>query len=223
MASFAGRSGTDDVAIICRNTTEAINHLAYRLGLGHDDVVVTTVVEHHANLLPWSRVTRCRYVECDATGTFDVDAVGAALEREPRLLLAVTGASNVTGWVPPIDEIIGAANDRGVPVLVDAAQLAPRRPLPRDADYRPRRSPTIAPPQRWPSARHLLRPRLNPVLLPCRLVGARNGVVDWNAGEIAHSATSSMTSRSTSLQLCRRAATSALTQFGKSSLTRVED
>ncbi len=118
MASFVGRSGTDDVAIICRNTTEAINHLAYRLGLGHDDVVVTTVVEHHANLLPWFRVTRCRYVECDDTGTFDVDAVGAALEREPRLrLLAVTGASNVTGWVPPIDEIIGAANDRGVPVL----------------------------------------------------------------------------------------------------------
>src|SRR5918995_4287410 len=50
---FAGRSpGGGDVAIICRNTTEAINHLAYRLRLAADDVVVTTVVEHHANLLP---------------------------------------------------------------------------------------------------------------------------------------------------------------------------
>jgi len=135
-AALAGRTGTDDVAIICRNTTEAINHLAYRLGLGRDDVVVTTVVEHHANLLPWSRVARCRYVECDAAGTFDVDAVGAVLDdgSRPRLL-ALTGASNVTGWVPPIDEIIAAAHDRGVPVLVDAAQLAPHRPLPRDADY----------------------------------------------------------------------------------------
>ena len=49
------RGPGDDVAIICRNTTEAINHLAYRLRLTPDDVVVTTVVEHHANLLPWSR------------------------------------------------------------------------------------------------------------------------------------------------------------------------
>ena len=49
--AFAGRD-SDDIAIICRNTTEAINHLAYRLRLDRDDVVVTTVVEHHANLLP---------------------------------------------------------------------------------------------------------------------------------------------------------------------------
>jgi len=135
-AAFAGRTGADDVAIICRNTTEAINHLAYRLGLRPDDVVVTTVVEHHANLLPWTRVARCRYVECDAAGTFGVDAVAAALDEQPRpRLLAVTGASNVTGWVLPIDGIIAASHDRGVPVLVDAAQLAPHRPLPRDADY----------------------------------------------------------------------------------------
>ena len=64
------RRDRDDVAIICRNTTEAINHLAYRLRLGPDDVVVTTVVEHHANLLPWARLARRRYVECAADGTF---------------------------------------------------------------------------------------------------------------------------------------------------------
>ena len=52
MLRFAGRPANgDDVAIICRNTTEAINHLAYRLPLSPDDVVVTTVIEHHANLL----------------------------------------------------------------------------------------------------------------------------------------------------------------------------
>ena len=52
--AFAGRDPDGaDVAILCRNTTEAVNHLAYRLRLDPDDVVVTTVVEHHANLLPW--------------------------------------------------------------------------------------------------------------------------------------------------------------------------
>src|SRR4029078_11085196 len=47
---FAGRGKRDDVAIICRNTTEAINHLAYRLRLEPDATVVMTVAEHHANL-----------------------------------------------------------------------------------------------------------------------------------------------------------------------------
>ena len=139
LLTFAGRDPDGpDLAILCRNTTEAINHLAYRLRLDPDDVVVTTVVEHHANLLPWGRVARHRYVECGVDGTFDVDDVVAALDapagRTPALL-AVTGASNVTGWVPPIDAIIGAAHARGVPVLVDAAQLAPHRPLPAAADY----------------------------------------------------------------------------------------
>src|SRR3954466_8754451 len=53
---FAGRDdGGDDVAIICRNATEAINHMAYRLRLEPHEVIATTVVEHHANLLPWAR------------------------------------------------------------------------------------------------------------------------------------------------------------------------
>ena len=125
-----------DVAIICRNTTEAINHLAYRLRLEPDEVIVTTVVEHHANLLPWGRLARLRYVECGADGTFEVDEVASQLDAEPRpRLLAVTGASNVTGWVPPIEAIIEAAHERDIPVIVDAAQLAPHRPLPPTADF----------------------------------------------------------------------------------------
>lgn len=59
-----------------------------------------------------------------------------ALDDGPRpRLLAITGASNVTGWIPPVDAIAAASHDRGVPVLVDAAQLAPHRPLPAEADY----------------------------------------------------------------------------------------
>jgi len=132
---FAGRSDAD-TAIICRNTTEAINHLAYRLRLAPGDVVLTTVVEHHANLLPWGRVATRRYVECGTEGTFEVADVVAGLDQRPRpRLLAVTGASNVTGWLPPLGEIIEAAHHRGVPVAVDAAQLAPHRPLPAAADF----------------------------------------------------------------------------------------
>jgi len=134
--AFAGREDRDDVAIICRNTTEAINHLAYRLQLEPTDVVMTTVVEHHANLLPWGRLARRRYVECGPDGVFSVDDVRAALDLSPLpRLLAITGASNVTGWVPPIDEIIDEAHARGVMVLVDGAQLAPHRALPPAADF----------------------------------------------------------------------------------------
>jgi len=125
-----------DTAIICRNTTEAINHLAYRLRLEHRDVVLTTVVEHHANLLPWGRAATRRYVECGSDGTFGVDDVIAGLDERPRpKLLAITGASNVTGWLPPLEEIIEAAHERGVRVAVDAAQLAPHRPMPAEADF----------------------------------------------------------------------------------------
>lgn len=134
---FAGRAvDSDDTAIICRNTTEAINHLAYRLRFDADDVVVTTVVEHHANLLPWARACRRRFVECAVDGTFDVDDVVTALDAGPRpRILAITGASNVTGWMPPIDEIVFAAHERQVPVFLDAAQLAPHRPLPPSVDF----------------------------------------------------------------------------------------
>ncbi|MGH9029710.1 MAG: aminotransferase class V-fold PLP-dependent enzyme [Acidimicrobiales bacterium] len=133
---FAGAGGEKNVAVLCRNTTEAINQLAYRLRLDRDDVVLTTVVEHHANLLPWTRVARCRYVECARDGTFGLDDVVAAMQTEPRpRLLTITGASNVTGFLPPLRQIIDSAHANGVRVVVDAAQLAPHRPIPEGADF----------------------------------------------------------------------------------------
>ena len=131
-----GGAGRDDTAVICRNTTEALNHLAFRLRFEPDDVVLTTVVEHHANLLPWARFARRRYVECGTDGTFGVDDVVAGLSSSPApKVLAITGASNVTGWLPDIGEICDAAQARGVPVVLDAAQLAPHRPVPAGPDY----------------------------------------------------------------------------------------
>ncbi|HMK63749.1 MAG TPA: aminotransferase class V-fold PLP-dependent enzyme [Acidimicrobiales bacterium] len=134
--AFAGGRGGDDVAIICRNTTEAINHLAYRLQLRPTDVVLTTVVEHHANLLPWGRLARRRYVECTSEGTFGVDDVIEGIRKEPPpTLLSITGASNVTGWMPDVEAVVEAAHEHGVPVVLDAAQLAPHRPIPSSVDY----------------------------------------------------------------------------------------
>ena len=132
----AGRSAGTDTAVICRNTTEALNHLAFRLRLERDDVVLTTVVEHHANLLPWARFARRRYVECGTDGTFDVEDVVAGLDARPvPRVLALTGASNVTGWLPPVEEICDAAHARGVRVVLDAAQLAPHLPVPAGPDF----------------------------------------------------------------------------------------
>ncbi len=135
--AFAGRDPSgDDVAVICRNTTEAVNHLAYRLRLSTTDTVVTTVAEHHANLLPWARFCRRRFVEAGPDGTFTLDDVLEALDAGPTpVLLAVTAASNVSGWCPPVEEIIVAAHRRGVRVLVDGAQLAAHAPLPPGADF----------------------------------------------------------------------------------------
>ncbi len=132
----AGREGGADTAVVCRNTTEALNHLAFRLRLERDDVVLTTVVEHHANLLPWARYARRRYVECGTDGTFDVEDVLAGLDSRPvPKLLALTGASNVTGWLPPVEAICEAAHHRSIPVVLDAAQLAPHRPIPAGPDF----------------------------------------------------------------------------------------
>ncbi len=135
--AFADRgTASDDVVLFCPNATEAIRHLADRLRLSRDDVVITTVAEHHANVLPWSGAAHCRYVECGKDGTFDTEDVVAALSQRPRpALLAITGASGITGWMPPLRDIIDAAHRRGVPVLADVAQLAPHHPLPADADF----------------------------------------------------------------------------------------
>jgi selenocysteine lyase/cysteine desulfurase len=130
MVRFVGADPATHLALFPRNTTEALNLLAYRLRLTKGDVVVTTAVEHHANLLPWARHARLRTVQVDERGTFDVAAVEAALDEYPRpKVLAVSGGSNVTGWLPDLRAIGAAARHRGVLVVVDGAQLVPHRPV----------------------------------------------------------------------------------------------
>ncbi|WP_067500697.1 aminotransferase class V-fold PLP-dependent enzyme [Actinoplanes sp. TFC3] len=120
VGEFVGVRPGDQV-VFTRNTTDALNLLARCLPEG-----TTTIVfegEHHANLLPWPRQIRL-----PLPGSAD-EAV-AAVERcvrtvEGPVLVAVTGASNVTGEVWPVRRIADVAHAHGARVLVDAAQLAP--------------------------------------------------------------------------------------------------
>jgi selenocysteine lyase/cysteine desulfurase len=118
------RARPDDSVVFTRNTTDAINLLA---GAVPGETVVLDI-EHHANLLPWTRRGR-RVVRCRDTVDETLDALAAELHGAPAALLAVTGASNVTGEVLPLGRLADLAHDAGARILVDAAQLAPHRAI----------------------------------------------------------------------------------------------
>lgn len=128
VARFVGARPSDAV-IFVRNTTEAVNLLARCLTLRPDQVVLSTAVEHHANMLPWRRLTRVVYLEPPPSPNALIDAVRHALDEHSRPvgLVAITGASNVTGEVFPIAEVAQLAHEHGALVAVDAAQLAAHR------------------------------------------------------------------------------------------------
>jgi selenocysteine lyase/cysteine desulfurase len=110
----------DDVVVFTRNTTDALNLLA---GAVPGDTVVLDL-EHHANLLPWRAR---RIVVGERTISATLDALDAELAARPAALVSVTGASNVTGEVLPIETISTLAHARGARLAVDAAQLLPHR------------------------------------------------------------------------------------------------
>ncbi|GAA1700958.1 aminotransferase class V-fold PLP-dependent enzyme [Fodinicola feengrottensis] len=117
----------DDVVVFTRNTTDAFNLLAGCVPADRGDVLVLDL-EHHANLLPWrDRDYRCLPVSSTLEQTLkDLDS---ALAAAPAALVTVTGASNVTGELLPLEEIATIAHRYGARLAVDAAQLAPHRPI----------------------------------------------------------------------------------------------
>jgi selenocysteine lyase/cysteine desulfurase len=126
VARFVGARGPDDVVFV-RNTTEAINVLAASLPAASR--VLTSPVEHHANMLPWRGRHDIRMLPFTRSAAGLLDAAERALRAEPIDLVAVTGASNVTGEVWPLEELAGLAHRNGAKLFVDAAQLAPHRPI----------------------------------------------------------------------------------------------
>jgi selenocysteine lyase/cysteine desulfurase len=125
---FAG-AGPDDIVIFVRNTTEAINLLASCLPLAPGQVVLSTAVEHHANLLPWRRRFPVLHLSPPPSPDALICALETALSEHPVGLVAITGASNVTGEVFPVAEVASLAHRHSALVFVDAAQLAPHRAL----------------------------------------------------------------------------------------------
>ncbi len=128
---FVGADPERHTCLFAKNTTECINKLARRLPLAKDDVVLTTVMEHHSNDLPFRAAARVVHVGLLPDGRLDEDDFDRQLGRaRGRVrLVAVTGASNVTGYLNPIRRLAEKAHAAGAAILVDCAQLAPHRPI----------------------------------------------------------------------------------------------
>ncbi|MFB9163295.1 aminotransferase class V-fold PLP-dependent enzyme [Arthrobacter psychrochitiniphilus] len=137
VAGFVG-ARPDDTVIFTRNTTDSLNLLAgcvesilQQRGFteGRSNVhgeVLYLDIEHHANLLPWQALPHRSVVGADSIAA-TLDRVETALRAGNVLLVAVTGASNVTGEVLPVAELTALAHRYGARIVLDAAQLAPHR------------------------------------------------------------------------------------------------
>jgi cysteine desulfurase/selenocysteine lyase len=128
---FFGADPDDQVVIFVKNSTEAINKAARRIPLSPDDVVLVSLMEHHSNDLPWRPQATVIHAAVTAQGELDLEDVRRKFaEHGKRIkLLAITGASNVTGAINPIHELAEMAHQHGAQILVDAAQLAPHRAI----------------------------------------------------------------------------------------------
>lgn len=122
--------------IYVRNTTEAINLVAYSWGganLQAGDEILLTEMEHHSNIVPWQLLAQAkgavvRYVPFTAEGTLDLSKLPELLTERTKLF-AFTAMSNVFGTINPVRELVAAAKAVGAVTVVDAAQAAPHLPV----------------------------------------------------------------------------------------------
>lgn len=133
--AFIGADASGE-AIFTKSATEASNLVAFSWGakfLRPGDEIVTSELEHHANLIPWQEVAKrtgaiLRFIELGPAGEITTAAVEAAVGPRTRIV-AITGMSNVTGFMPPIAEIAAMAHARGALLAVDGAQLVSHAPV----------------------------------------------------------------------------------------------
>ena len=137
IAAFVG--ARPDELVFTKNATEAINLVSYALGdnnrferaVGPGDVIVTTELEHHANLIPWQELARrtgatLRWYGVTDDGRIDLDS----LQLDERVkVVAFSQHSNVTGALAPVDEIVARAKAVGALTLLDACQSVPHQPV----------------------------------------------------------------------------------------------
>jgi cysteine desulfurase/selenocysteine lyase len=129
VAGFVEDDLREDAVIFCANTSMAVNLLAKSMQLAPQDIVVTTMMEHHSNDLPWRPKAGVEYVGLEPDGSLALDDFERLLKfYSGRVkLVAVTGASNVSGFVTPIYDLAELAHRHGAKIFVDCAQLAPHR------------------------------------------------------------------------------------------------
>jgi cysteine desulfurase/selenocysteine lyase len=132
VADFLGAD--HDEVVFTRGATTSLNSIAFGWGLEHlrpGDRILTTVMEHHANLVPWQMVAKrtgatLDHIPITEDGRLDLDAFLEKLDERVRVV-AVTGMSNALGTIPDVPWIAGRAHEAGARVVVDAAQLVPHR------------------------------------------------------------------------------------------------
>ena len=129
VGDFVGADPETQTVIFMKNTTECVNKLANRAALRPDDLVITTLMEHHSNDLPWRRHCRVIHLGTVEDGSPDLDQLQRLLrEHAGRVrFVAMTGASNISGVCTPVHDIARWTHDAGARIFVDAAQLAPHR------------------------------------------------------------------------------------------------
>ncbi|MBW4708899.1 cysteine desulfurase [Roseobacter sp. YSTF-M11] len=129
-------AGSEDEIVLNSGTTEGINMVAYgwampRMSAG--DEIVLSVMEHHANIVPWHFLRErqdvvLKWVDVDSTGYLDPQAVIDAIGPKTKLV-AISHLSNVLGTRVDVKTITAQAHAQGVPVLVDGSQAAVHQPV----------------------------------------------------------------------------------------------
>lgn len=127
---FVGGNPAEHICIYGKNTTEMVNRLALRFPFTQErDVVLVSVMEHHSNDLPWRGVAKVLHCGVLQDGRLDEAQFDALLAQYGQriALVAITGASNVTGFINPVHRLAEKAHALGAQIMVDCAQLAPHR------------------------------------------------------------------------------------------------
>ncbi len=136
IAKFFNARHPEEV-IFVRNATEALNLVAHSWGRHHireRDVILTTLMEHHSNIVPWQLLAKevgatLKFVHLTSDGRLDIGHLEELLSEGNVKILNVTQMSNVLGTINPIKEIVRIANENGALVNVDGAQSAPHMPV----------------------------------------------------------------------------------------------